>query len=160
MRKVTILTICVFLCVLLAGILIQPAPVMAHNMYLTYKTNEIKVVVEFEGGSFAQEARVTIFDPTGEVYAEGITDENGEFSFEPGDMEGKWKISAEHSGHKKTVLMEGSEVQQSGGGLELPLYTRIIAGFGYLLGIAGIAMIITSLKVRKRGDSNQLPSDR
>jgi nickel transport protein len=125
-----------------------PLPASAHNMFLTYETNEIKVQVEFEGGSMAQEARVTVYDPSGAVYAEGVTDEDGNFTFKPGTMEGKWKISAEHSGHKKTVLMEGTDVQ-SGGGLEMPLYTRIIAGFGYLIGIAGIAMFIIGRRMKR-----------
>ena len=80
------------------------------------------------------------------------------FSTSSREAEGKWKISAEHSGHKKTVLLEGSEVE-SGGGLEMPLYTRIIAGFGYLVGIAGIALIIMSRKARRRSGGHRIPSD-
>ena len=69
--------------------------------------------------------------------------------------EGTWKIVAEHSGHKKTVIMESTEAQ-SGGGLEMPLYTRIIAGFGYLVGIAGIAMLIISRKAKRGSSSNRI----
>jgi nickel transport protein len=159
MKKVTILAMAVFVGVLLFGLFMPPAPAMAHNMFLTYNTKEIEVVVEFEGGGVAQEAKVTVYNPVGEVYIEGITDEKGIFSFAPGEMEGTWKISAEHSGHKKTVLMEGADVQQSGGGLEMPLYTRIIAGFGYLLGIAGIALFIMSRKTQRKGNGNRISSD-
>jgi nickel transport protein len=134
------------------------APVTAHNMDLIYKTKEIEVFVEFEGGSVAREAKVKVFDPAGNLYVEGTTDENGTFSFEPGKEGGKWKITAEHSGHKETVLMEGSEVQ-SGGSIELPLYTRIAAGFGYLIGIAGIALIFISRKTRKKETGNRISSD-
>ncbi len=158
MRKAINLVVPVLLGVLLAGLFLLPAPAMAHNMYLTYGTKVIEVLVEFEGGSVAREARITVLDPNGEVYVEGVTDEDGKFSFEPGEMEGKWKIAAEHSGHKKAVLLESSEVQ-SGGGLELPLYTRIIAGFGYLVGIAGVALVITSRKAQRKIDSDRISSD-
>jgi nickel transport protein len=153
MRKLTIFISAVLFVILLTSLFAPTTPARAHNMYLTYKTKQIEVLVEFEGGSVAREARITVFDPSGNSYVEGVTDENGRFAFEPGDMEGKWKISAEHSGHKKTVLLEGSEIE-SGGGLELPLYTRIIAGFGYLIGIAGIALFITARKVQRRKNSN------
>lgn len=155
MKKIINLVVAVLFGVLLAGLFALPAPTMAHNMYLTYKTKEIEVLVEFEGGGVAQEARVTVYSPDGVVYAEGVTDENGTFTFEPGDMEGTWKIVAEHSGHKKTVLMEGTEAQ-SGGGLEMPLYTRIIAGFGYLAGIAGIAILIMNRKAKGRSSGNRV----
>lgn len=153
MKKVIIrLSITVFFIVALT------APVAAHNMNLTYKTKEIEVFVEFEGGSVAREARVKVFDPTGNLYVEGTTDENGTFSFEPGEEGGKWKITTEHSGHKETVLMEGPEVQ-SGGSIELPLYTRVAAGFGYLIGIAGIALIIISRKTRRKDKGNRISTD-
>ena len=158
MKRLTGLVIAVLFAVLLVSQLLPPEPAMAHNMYLTYKTKEIEVLVEFEGGSVAREARVTVYSPDGALYVEGVTDENGKFSFEPGEMEGKWKISAEHSGHKKTVLLEGSEVA-SGGGLELPLYTRIIAGFGYLVGIAGVALFIMSRKARRKSGGNRISSN-
>jgi nickel transport protein len=158
MKKTGILTIAVLLSLLLVGLFTPPTPAMAHHMYLTYKTKEIEVLVEFEGGSVAQEARVIVYSPDGAVYVEGVTDENGKFSFEPGEMEGRWKIVSEHTGHKKTVLLEGSEIVESGGGPELPVYTRIAAGFGYLVGIAGIALLIMSRK-KSRSSGDRIPQD-
>lgn len=158
MKKAIKLVAAILLCFVMLSLLFPLAPAMAHNMYLTYSTKVIEVLVEFEGGSVAREARVTVLDPNGEVYVEGVTDEDGKFSFEPGKAEGKWKITAEHSGHKKTVLLESSEAQ-SGGGLELPLYTRIIAGFGYLVGIAGVALVITSRKAQRKSGSSRISSD-
>ncbi|MBT9148828.1 MAG: hypothetical protein DDT28_00243 [Dehalococcoidia bacterium] len=158
MKKAIKLVAVVLSCFVVLSLLFPLAPAMAHKMYITYRAKEIEVLVEFGGGSVAREARVIVLDPNGEVYVEGVTDEEGKFSFELGEMEGKWKITAEHSGHKKTVLLESSEAQ-SEGGLELPLYTRIIAGFGYLVGIAGVALVIMSRKVQRGIGSDRISSD-
>jgi nickel transport protein len=128
-------------------------------MYLTYEATEVEILVEFEGGSVAREARVTVYSPDGAVYLEGVTDEEGTFRFQPEGMEGEWKISAEHTGHKTTVSLGGSQME-SGSGLELPLAARIAAGFGYLVGILGIALLILDQRNRMRSRSHRLPEDR
>lgn len=161
MKKAIKLVVSIPLCALLLNLLFllfSPTPAMAHKMFMTCKIKKIEVQVEFEGGSVVQEARVTVLDPNGEVYFEGMTDENGKFSFEPDEMEGKWEITAVHSGHKKTLWWEGLGVQ-SGGGMEIPLYARIFAGFGYLTGIAGVALVITERKARKESRSDRVSSD-
>ncbi len=161
MKKAIKLVVPILLCALLLNLLFllfSPIPALAHKMFMTCKMKEIEVQVEFEGGGMAQEARVTVLDPNGKVYVEGMTDENGKFSFEPGEMEGKWEITAVHSGHKKTIWWEGSGVQ-GGVGIEMPLYARIVAGFGYLAGIAGVALAITGRKARKESRSDRVPSD-
>jgi uncharacterized membrane protein YidH (DUF202 family) len=55
-------------------------------------------------------------------------------------------------GHKaETVINLSQEATSAGGmGAEMPLCTRAIAGFVYLMGIAGVAMAYMSWKQKKK----------
>jgi len=46
----------------------------------------------------------------------------------------------------------GADIGADAGGLEaeMPLYTRAIAGFGYLIGLAGAAMLYMGWKLKKK----------
>jgi len=70
------------------------------------------------------------------LYVEGKIYENGMFSFEP--KFGKdWLVVIESTGHRneKTVNLTAAAGEAKS---ELPLYLRIFAGLGYILGILGL----------------------
>ena len=124
---------------------------MAHTIYLNYHVEEVEIEVYFGGGVAAQEVEVTVYDPDGDPFLTGYTDDNGKFSFEPGLKSGEWKIAAEHSGHRiEKTFLGGTE--DDGG--DMPLYSRILAGFGYLMGIAGLAIGYVAWRDRRKRNND------
>ena len=134
------------------------APVSAHRAFVgAFMTGDIydDVMVRawYEGNTPMAEARITIYaidDGLKEIYIEDVTDRQGFYAFEPKWRVTEYEIVVEHTGHRArmTLDLESGESMTAEGN-ELPLAARIIAGFGYLLGIAGIAMIYTARKMQR-----------
>ena len=131
--------------------------VSAHRLHIVHKISEIEIESYFGGGSPCRDANVTVYDNEGNLYLEGNTDEDGKFRFPPkiGMKEYTVVVDAVHMpGHKaETVinLSQGAASAGTGGmGTEMPLYTRVIAGFGYLIGLAGAAMVYMSWRLKKK----------
>jgi len=145
----------------------------AHKMLISYRVGRIDTKVYFGGGTPAADAHVEVYKPDGTLYREGKTDDEGKFSFELGVMNGDWKVVAESIGHRQEISIdvraESTEAQasheeeepaeaegpaQMQAGTEMPLYTRIIAGFGYLIGLAGVAIAYMGWRARRnrKGD--------
>lgn len=134
------------------------APVSAHKAFVgAFLTgdadDEVQIKAWYEGGAPMANAATTIYtvDENGEktVYVEGVTDVQGFYTFEPEYKVTQYAIKVEQTGHraKMDLDLEGG-VSTNSSGDELPLLARIIAGFGYLIGLAGIAMIYTARKMR------------
>jgi len=129
--------------------------VSAHRLHIVHKISEIEIESYFGGGSPCRDANVTVYDNEGNLYLEGVTDDKGKFGFPPkiGMEEYTVAVDAVHApGHKaETVINTSQEGAGAGGtGTEMPLYTRIIAGFGYLIGLAGAAMVYMSWRLKKK----------
>jgi len=129
--------------------------VSAHRLQIEHKIREIGIKAYFEGGSPCRDANVKVYDNEGNLYLEGVTDEKGKFGFPPkiGMKEYTVAVDAVHTpGHKaETVINTSQEGAGAGGtGTEMPLYTRVIAGFGYLIGLAGAAMVYMSWRLKKK----------
>jgi nickel transport protein len=128
--------------------------VSAHRLHIVYKISEIEIDAYFGGGSPCRDANVTVYDNEGNLYLEGVTDDEGKFSFPPkiGMKEYKVVVEAVHMpGHKaETVINLSQEADAGGMGTEMPLYTRTIAGFGYLIGLAGAALAYMGWKQKKK----------
>jgi nickel transport protein len=128
--------------ILLFLLLIYPTSACPHHMLLDCKIKEVEASVCFADGTPAKEAAVRIYRPDGSLYAEGKTNEKGIFYFKPATGEGNWKIVAEQAGHAAQA-----EINLAGNGHkgeEISLLPGIIAGFGYLAGLAGIALALTA----------------
>ncbi|RCV63716.1 nickel transport protein [Methanophagales archaeon] len=124
-------------------------------MHVVHTLSELEIEAYFGGGAPVRDAEVTVYDKAGNLYLEGETDEEGKFRFPPkiGMDEYKVVVNATHMpGHRgETTINLGHDVAEaSGTGAEMPLYTNIIAGFGYLIGIAGFAMAYMYRKQKKR----------
>jgi nickel transport protein len=155
MKSMRIITL-VVLAVLL--IMLCITPVSAHKAFvgafLTGNANdEIQIKAWYEGGTPMANAKTTVYtvkDGNNEVYVEGDTDDQGFFTFEPEYKVTQYSVKVEQTGHraKMDLDLEGGVSTGSQDG-EPPLFARIIAGFGYLTGLAGVAMIYTARKMRK-----------
>ncbi len=156
-RSLGVLALVLILCMAL----ICP-PASAHRVIVRGQVNEIQIRAYFGGGSadpmaYADVEIYAIKNGQEELYKTGETDENGMFYFAPkiGVFEYRAVVEATgHRGEEWVNLTEGAgiteaeqeEAEEEAG---LPL-AQMIAGFGYLIGLAGIAMILTARKMKKR----------
>jgi len=127
----------------------------AHRMHIESTLSELEIEAYFGGGAPVRDADVKVYDKSGNLYLEGVTDEEGKFRFPPkiGMEEYEVVVNATHMpGHKGETTINLSQVSTDadGAGTEMPLYTRVIAGFGYLIGIAGFAMAYVYWKRNKK----------
>jgi len=134
--------------------------VSAHRMHVIHKISEIEIEAYFGGGTSVKDADVKVYDKGGILYTEGTTDKEGKFRFPPkmGMEEYKVVVNATHMpGHRgETTINLSQEVAEVGGtGAEMPLYSSVIAGFGYLIGIAGAAMAYMGWKQKKKYDKGE-----
>ena len=137
--------------------------VSAHRLHVVHKISELEIEAYFAGGSPCRDAEVTVCDNEGNLYMNGVTNEEGKFGFPPkiGIAEYIVVVNATHMpGHRgeATIKLSQNVAEAGGTGAELQLYSRIIAGFGYLIGIAGVAMAYMGWKQKKKyggGDKEQ-----
>ncbi len=125
----------------------------AHRMHVVHTLSELEIEAYFGGGASVKDGDVKVYDIDGNLYLEGTTDEEGKFRFPPkvGMEEYKVVVNATHMpGHKGETTINLSQDGAGGAGTEMPLYTRVIAGFGYLIGIAGFAMAYVYWKRNKK----------
>ena len=134
------------------AVLLLLQPVEAHRLHVIYKINEIEIQAYYSGGLPCRDANVKVYDDNGNLHAQGVTDSQGKFRFpaKVGTKEYRVVVEAVHMpGHKAEItinLTQSVDLKK-----EMPLYSKILAGFGYLLGLAGIAMIYVSWKKSKEG---------
>jgi len=150
MRREQIFTIFAVLLVLSC---LSISAVSAHRLHIVHKISEIEIESYFGGGSPCRDANVTVYDNEGNLYLEGVTDDEGKFSFPPkiGMKEYTVVVDAVHMpGHKAETVINLSQEAASAGETEMPLYTRTIAGFGYLIGLAGAALAYMGWKQKKK----------
>ncbi len=120
----------------------------AHRLHVVYKISEVEIQAYYGGNFPCRDAKVKIYDANG-LYLEGTTDKDGKFRFPPkvGVNTYKVVVDAVHMpGHKAEVTIN---LTKSVCTQETPLYQNIIAGFGYLIGLAGIAMVYLGWKKGK-----------
>jgi nickel transport protein len=146
------MTLLVLSCVSISG-------VSAHRMHIVHTLSELEIQAYFGGGTPCSDAQVTVYDKEGNVYVEGVTDDEGKFRFPPkiGLDEYNVVVEAVHMpGHKAEAVInlsqEAAGVSAGAAGMEteMPLYTRAIAGFGYLIGLTGAAMAYMGWKLKKK----------
>ena len=135
------------LVVLALALLFSAGTSSAHRMLIGYQIKEVQLSTIYDDGTPAQGAEIEVYKD-GELYAEGVADSKGTFTFEPkrGDKIENMTFVSSSAGHRAELsLSQDGEDATSG---ELPLPMKAAAGFGYLLGIAGISMIYVSRKGR------------
>lgn len=121
--------------------------VMAHRIHLDVKFRCVELEVYYGDGTPVKNGDVVVYTSDGEVYLTGRTDDRGRFVFNVSDISaGTLAFEVEHQGHRVEVNMA-----ESAGAIppELPLFQRVIAGFGYILGIFGLSTIYLFLKMKR-----------
>jgi nickel transport protein len=156
-KNLNLLVLSLVLCMALA------CPVAsAHRVVVQGYVNEIAVKAYYGGGgmdpmAYADVEVYAIRDgQEDELYLTGEADEDGMYYFAPKIGISEYNVVVSSLGHKgnETVnLSEGAglaeaEQDEAEDGTKLPL-RDVIAGFGYLTGIAGIAMILAARKMNK-----------
>lgn len=134
----------------------------AHSVHmdvLEKSNDEVQIKAYYGGGDPMKDAEVTVYVVTEngeELYIEdGSTDKKGMYSFEPDEGHKVYKVVASDFGHKtekKISLDTQSSTTSKGSSSDtggLPLSARIVAGFGYLAGIAGVGMMANARKMKK-----------
>ncbi|HOO54875.1 MAG TPA: hypothetical protein PLY09_01190 [Methanothrix sp.] len=135
------------LVVLVLALLFSAGTSSAHRMLIGYQIKEVQLNTIYDDGTPAQEAEIEVYKD-GELYAEGVTDSTGSFTFEPksGDKIEDMTFVSYSVGHRAELSL--SQDGEDATSEELPLPMKAAAGLGYLLGIAGISMIYVSRKGR------------
>lgn len=138
------------MCLTLLLLTTASASVSAHRIYLDVVQQTVTVEAYFGDGKVAKNAEITVYTSDGEIYLTGTTDEEGRFSFditEDVDSE-NMTVEVEQVGHKDSVTIGGSAACRAD---EVFLPFQVIAGLGYLLGLAGIASLYSSWKTKNAG---------
>ena len=139
----------------------------AHRLHMdaevqTFEVMEIEIEAYYGDGKAVKNGEVTVFRASGDVYTTGNTDSEGKFSFIVNSTIGNetLTIEVEQSGHRVTYEIEVSgnveKITLKGGENEgsVPTFQGVIAGFGYLLGLAGIASLVLAWRTKKQQDNS------
>ncbi|ADE37160.1 hypothetical protein Mmah_1664 [Methanohalophilus mahii DSM 5219] len=150
----------IILFVLVLSLVLMPVA-SAHSVFMDVvekSDSNIKVKAYYGGDDPMKNAEVTVYiiDESGEtLYIEDAsTDTDGFYSFSPEEDQDQYRVVASDFGHKaekEIDLSSTSSIQSSSGtSSNLPLPVSIVAGFGYLAGIAGVAMMISARRMKKK----------
>ncbi len=102
--------------VLALVLLLAPVRVMAHKvMVFGYvEDGKVKTISKFSGGKKVQGGKIRVFDADGRELLQGVTNENGEFSFDIPSTKGL-KIELEATmGHKNVSLIPADQLVVAG----------------------------------------------
>ena len=117
-----------------------------HRMMMGYKVNELQLTALYDDGTPAQGVKIEALSD-GKPVSEGVTDEKGSFVFRPGERLEDITFVSSSAGHRAELSLNLAQKRQAD---DLSMPMRALAGIGYLLGVAGIAMVYVSRKDRKR----------
>ena len=114
----------------------------AHRMILGYNVKEVQVTALYDDGTPAQGVDIYAMS-NGKSVAQGVTDEHGAYTFKLENSTGELEFVSSSAGHRTELSLDLAEKKQQD---EITLPLRVAAGLGYLLGVAGLAMIYLSRK--------------
>lgn len=145
-KGITVLTI--------TALILAAASVDAHRLYIDYRIGKVEIESFYGGGTPCRDATVRVYTNQEKLLQEGKTDKEGKYSFSPLIGVNEYKIIVESThlpGHRAERVVNLKSIGVSKGKKEeLPLFSRIIAGFGYLIGIAGVSMAYIGWRDKKK----------
>ena len=152
MKKMTVIA-------LIIAIFLSVGVSSAHRIIIVHRIGEVEIEAYFGGGSACRDANVTVYtikDGLEDPYSEGITDSDGKFRFSPKVGVDEYKVVVDDvhmPGHmaEETINLTSINVESPGTGEEMPTYLRVVAGLGYILGLAGIAIGYKGIKAQRSG---------
>ena len=126
---------------------LSPALVSGHALVVDYGVESVYIEAYYGGltATPVQDGDVEVFYPDGKLYVEGKTDENGMFSFDP-KLGKDWLVVVESTGHRNEKMVNLTAAATGEAGSEMPLYLKVFAGLGYILGILGLFLWYKSFK--------------
>lgn len=127
---------------LLFLLLISCDPSYGHRMMMGYKVNELQVTALYDDGTPAQGAEIEV-QSDGKTIEKGVTDEKGAYIIHPDEEAKDLTFISYSTGHRSELALDLAK-KEDAQVVSTPL--RAAAGLGYLLGIAGLAMIYLSRK--------------
>ncbi len=130
---------------LLLHLLLAPQPSCGHRMMMGYQVNEVQVNALYDDGTPAQGVEIEV-QSKGQTIEKGVTDDRGAYIVRPSKGTGDIKFVSYSTGHRAELDLDLKQ-KEAEGQVSRPL--RVAAGLGYLLGAAGLAMIIISRKEKK-----------
>lgn len=138
-------------CIAILFCIVGSVSVSAHRVYLDVVQQTVMVEAYYGDGKPAKNADITVYTSEGEIYLNGTTDEDGRFSFDIGEgfISKNLTVEVEQVGHRAMVSIGSGSVAGEKDESFLPF--QIIAGLGYLFGIAGIASFYSVWKIKKTG---------
>lgn len=127
----------------------------AHRLQVDWRIGKIEIESFYGGsGTPCQDAGVKIYTSDGKLLEEGETDKSGKYSFSPLIWENKYKVVLESThmpGHREEKVINLKAAGTSGEeNEELPLLTKVLAGLGYLVGLAGISSAYVSWREKRK----------
>jgi cobalt/nickel transport system permease protein len=170
------------------GMLWAATPAHAHRLEADYRVRpdgQVQVESWFDlGGNAPAGARVQVFRPNGDVLAEGALDEQGIFVFAPQAVEDLRVVVSAGAGHRAELAISQFALPQglpasaatTAGAAAPPTpmidrtyqipYKEILAGFGFLLGLAAFVLSLRNMRqlrelkrAQERGVQPGAPAD-
>ena len=97
-------------------------PGLAHGVTVEHRAvSSIELVARFETGEPMANAQVLVYAPDRptEIWQQGTTDDQGQFSFAPDPAQpGRWEVMVRQAGHGELTIIEvgaGAETADAGG---------------------------------------------
>ena len=153
-----------------------PSYSYAHRMLVDSLVEDGTVFVDvfFPDGKPAMNVKVEVYRPDGTLYLSGQADAEGRFSFDPKDETRVKVVAIGKLGHKaeQEVSIDKTKYEASGKSEDVapvkgkvrrrePLPLReIFAGFGYIIGVAGVLMYLKARSDLKKVKTNVSSGDR
>jgi len=138
----------IFLILTIFTLVCLPDNSHGHRVHLDVISQTVEVEAYYGDGKPVRNGTITVYRENGEIFLKGTTDDDGRFSFKVDEeMAGVLTIEIEQTGHRAEVEI-GSYVHRDGD--DFPMPYRVIAGFGYLLGLAGLASLYAGWKMKKK----------
>lgn len=124
--------------------------VSAHDMNIDIVGRSVTVKATYSDGKSVANADIVVYNPNGEIYLSGTTNDEGEYTFEIGEENTAEEliVEVEQAGHKSSITIDLQSVTKDSEDLFVGF--KIIAGIGYLAGIAGVISYYISWKMKRK----------
>lgn len=144
--KFLLKNICVFLLILTIG----SVSASGHDIYIDVVEQMVTVKASYSDGKSVENADIIVYKANGDIYFSGITDDQGKYTFEiqDGVNSEELTVEVEQTGHKATAVIVTQSTRDNTDDFFLGF--KVIAGIGYLLGIAGVISFYMTWKMKKK----------
>jgi nickel transport protein len=124
--------------------------VSAHDMNIDIVGRSVTVKATYSDGKPVSTAEIIVYYSDGTIYQSGTTDEKGEYQFEVKETSTteEFIVEVQQTGHKSLITIDFHSIKKEDEDFFVGF--KIIAGVGYLVGIAGVISYYNSWKMKKK----------